>query len=384
LNVIPELVAHGPEETRGAAEDDVLRLQGLTKSYGAECVLDDVSLSVAEGEFVTLLGPSGSGKTTTLMSVAGFVEIDDGDILIDGRNVSGLPPHRRDIGMVFQNYALFPHLTVLKNVTFPLRMRGIKGAEGRRRATEILEVVGLAGFASRTPRQLSGGQQQRVALARAMVFEPRLLLLVEPLGALDKNLRTLLQSEIMRISRELGATTLYVTHDQDEAMTMSDRIAVYSDGRIRQCGTPEEIYTRPASVFVAEFLGESNILRGAPESSGRFRTAAGPTIAVPRGGATVMDAEASAVTAVLVRPEVVRVKPVRDGNGEANDDGHTTVTGTVREVAYLGADHRRVIATTLGPIVSRAAADGNMPTLAVGDEVSVSWPTSACAVLRDE
>jgi putative spermidine/putrescine transport system ATP-binding protein len=356
----------------------VLRLEGLHKSYGAEKVLDDVSLSVRDGEFLTLLGPSGSGKTTTLMSVAGFVSTDEGEIWLDGRDVSSVPPHRRNIGMVFQSYALFPHLSVLKNVTFPLAMRGIKGDAARRKGEAILSVVGLAGYEDRSPRQLSGGQQQRVALARAMVFEPRLLLMDEPLGALDKNLRTQLQSEIVRISRELGATTLYVTHDQEEAMTMSDRIAVYSDGRIRQCGTPEEVYGRPNCVFVAEFLGESNILQGERGPEGTFRTSAGSVMAVPRTGW----AEGGAA-AVLVRPQMVSVEPAGDWPDASSDDGHTRVAGTVRELAYLGADERRVVDTPLGVVVSRSSVTSEA-RLSVGDAVTISWPTSACRVLSDE
>ena len=273
-----ERIENAPARPQGA---DILRLENLTKSYGAERVLHDVSLSIAEGEFVTLLGPSGSGKTTTLMCVAGFTGLDTGSIWLAGRDVGGLPPHKRDIGMVFQNYALFPHLNVLKNVLFPLRMRRIGREDARRRALEVLATVGLAGYEQRKPAQLSGGQQQRVALARALVFHPRLLLMDEPLGALDKNLRVFLQTEIVRISRELGATVMYVTHDQEEAMTMSDRIAVYGHGRIRQCGTAVEIYERPNSVYVAEFLGESNILRGSNDDRRRFRTASGAVIPVP-------------------------------------------------------------------------------------------------------
>jgi putative spermidine/putrescine transport system ATP-binding protein len=313
------------------------------------------------------------------MSVAGFVQTDSGEIWLDGRDVSALPPHRRNIGMVFQSYALFPHLSVLKNVTFPLGMRGIKGEEARRKAESILAVVGLAGFEDRSPRQLSGGQQQRVALARAMVFEPRLLLMDEPLGALDKNLRTLLQSEIVRISRELGATTLYVTHDQEEAMTMSDRIAVYSDGRIRQCGSPVEVYNHPNSVFVAEFLGESNILRGERGTEGTFRTASGTLIAVPANRWPNGPA-----AAVVVRPQMVQVERAGDWPEATSDDGHTRAPGTVREIAYLGADERRVVDTELGVVVSRSSVTADAPRFDVGDAVTVSWPTSACAILRDD
>jgi putative spermidine/putrescine transport system ATP-binding protein len=242
--------------------------------------------------------------------------------------------------------------------------------------------VGLAGFEDRSPRQLSGGQQQRVALARALVFRPRLLLMDEPLGALDKNLRNSLQSEIMRISRELGATSLYVTHDQEEAMTMSDRIAVYCNGRIRQLGTPEEIYARPNSVFVAEFMGESNVVRGAL-GAGSFESAAGPAIPVAPGTAGRVDVSDGTGCAVLVRPECVRVEP-SGPDAPASSNGTTRVTGTVRELAYLGADQRRVVVTPLGVIVSRSPVEESAPRLSVGDDVVVSWPTSASNVLRDE
>ena len=220
------------------------------------------------GEFVTLLGPSGSGKTTTLRMIAGFTSPTGGSIEIDGQDMTRVPPHRRDVGMVFQNYALFPHMTAAQNVAFPLRMRKQSRAEIDRRVGDALDLVKLRHLADRYPRQLSGGQQQRIALARAVVFEPRLLLMDEPLGALDRKLREALQLEIIRISRELGATVLYVTHDQEEALVMSDRIAIFNEGRIEQLGSGEDLYDRPASLFVADFIGESNILRGRYEADG--------------------------------------------------------------------------------------------------------------------
>jgi spermidine/putrescine ABC transporter ATP-binding subunit len=240
----------------------VVTLSSLKKQFGGVGAVDDVSLDIAGGEFLTLLGPSGSGKSTTLMMIAGFEVPDGGDIAIDGRSVVELSPHRRNIGMVFQNYALFPHLTVADNIGFPLKQRRIGRAERSQMVQEVLELVRLPGYGSRYPRQLSGGQQQRVALARAMVFRPRLLLMDEPLGALDKQLRESLQLEMRRLHAELGITFIYVTHDQEEALTMSDRIAVMNEGRIAQLGRPEELYDRPTSRFVASFLGESNFLPG--------------------------------------------------------------------------------------------------------------------------
>src|SRR5580698_7950692 len=241
-------------------------LSGLEKRYDNVGAVRGVSLDIRSGEFLTLLGPSGSGKTTTLMMIAGFEVPSAGDIAIDGRSVVALPPHKRNIGMVFQNYALFPHLTVAENIGFPLKQRGVDRATRARKVAESLELVRLPGYQARTPRQLSGGQQQRVALARAIVFRPRLLLMDEPLGALDKQLREGLQFEMRRLHADLGITFIYVTHDQQEALTMSDHIAVMNEGLIAQVGSPEDIYDRPCDRFVAAFIGESNFLPGVVRS----------------------------------------------------------------------------------------------------------------------
>jgi putative spermidine/putrescine transport system ATP-binding protein len=240
-----------------------LRLRNVVKSYdGKSHAVDGLSIDIARGEFVTFLGPSGSGKTTTLLMIAGFEQPTDGVIELAGENLASRRPYQRNIGMVFQSYALFPHMTAWKNVVFPLKMRRFPKNEMKARANRMLELVGLRPLAERYPRELSGGQQQRVALARALVFDPDVLLLDEPLGALDKNLREQLQLEIKRIHRELGITMIYVTHDQTEAMTMSDRIAVFRTGRIEQVGSPLDIYHRPVNRFVGEFIGESNFLTG--------------------------------------------------------------------------------------------------------------------------
>src|SRR5580658_6506385 len=233
-------------------------LSGLEKRYGSVGAVCGVSLDIRSGEFLTLLGPSGSGKTTTLMMIAGFETPTGGDIAIDGTSVVAMPPYRRNIGMVFQNYALFPHLTVADNIGFPLKQRGVGKAERAKLVGEALELVHLPGYGERYPRQLSGGQQQRVAFARAIVFKPRLLLMDEPLGALDKQLRENLQLEMRRLHADLGITFIYVTHDQEEALIMSDRIAVMNEGRIVQLGKPEQLYDRPCDQFVASFIGESN------------------------------------------------------------------------------------------------------------------------------
>ena len=247
--------------------------------------MQDVSVTIAPGSFFTLLGPSGSGKTTTLMMVAGFAYPTRGEVFVDGKPMAGLPPQKRDLGMVFQSYAVFPHLTVFDNIAFPLQIRRARRAEIRQRVGEALELVRLTGYEQRLPRQLSGGEQQRVALARALVFRPRVLLMDEPLGALDKKLRAHMQLELKHIQRHLHVTVIYVTHDQEEALTMSDRVAVMQRGRIEQVGTPAELYEAPASRFVADFLGESNFLDGvvvgAP-TAGRWPGPRGRRARVPR------------------------------------------------------------------------------------------------------
>ncbi|MBU4426573.1 MAG: ABC transporter ATP-binding protein [Desulfobacterales bacterium] len=246
--------------------DIILEMNSLSKRYESFFAVDHISSEVKKGEFLTLLGPSGSGKTTTLMMIAGFVEPTSGDILIEGSSIVSKPPHKRDVGMVFQNYALFPHLTVFENIAFPLKMRKTEKSEIEKRVNDVLELVRLPEVSGRYPKQLSGGQQQRIALARALVFNPPLLLMDEPLGALDKQLREHMQLEIKHIQEDLDITVIYVTHDQAEALTMSDTIAVMNHGKIMQYGSAEDLYERPANKFVAEFIGESNFLEGKIES----------------------------------------------------------------------------------------------------------------------
>jgi putative spermidine/putrescine transport system ATP-binding protein len=278
-----------------------LTLDQVSKTYdGQHRAVDRVSLDIQPGEFVSFLGPSGSGKTTTLMMIAGFEHASSGAIRIAGRAIDNVPAYARNIGMVFQNYALFPHLSVADNVAFPLRMRGVAKSEKKRRVRAALEMVGLCAFASRQPAALSGGQQQRVALARALVFEPDVVLLDEPLGALDKAMREHMQIELKRIHRDLGVTMIYVTHDQTEAMTMSDRIAVFNAGRIEQIGTPDEVYFEPASRFVASFVGDSNLFEGQALGDGRFALAGGDFMGRKR-----VEAAAGAKVDVLLRPEMI-------------------------------------------------------------------------------
>jgi spermidine/putrescine ABC transporter ATP-binding subunit len=358
-----------------------LQLVGVSKRYGDTVALQDVSLDVADGEFLTLLGPSGSGKTTTLQIVAGFVTPDHGTVVLDGRDLTRVPPHRRNVGMVFQNYALFPHMTVAENVAFPLESRGVPRSETRRRVEEALETVRLGGLDRRLPRQLSGGQQQRVALARAIVFRPPLLLMDEPLGALDKKLRERLQLEIMEISRGLGVTVIYVTHDQEEALFMSHRIAVYHRGRIEQLGTPAQLYERPTSAFVAGFIGDSNMFSGIVDRSSPV-----PLMRVGER-AIRLDEKALGMLAgqrltVVVRPERLRVE--RAGTAVPGTRA-ARLAGRVREAIYLGAMRKYVIDLELGMrAVARVQTGGEADGLAIGAPVEVSWDPSDGVLVAGE
>ncbi len=314
------------KEGRQGVTGSYLEIRDLVKSYdGRQQAVRGISLDIVKGEFVSFLGPSGSGKTTTLMMVAGFEQPTAGRIILGGREIAPIPPHKRNIGMVFQNYALFPHMTAAENVGFPLRMRKRPAAEIARRSAEALAMVGLGDFAGRQPRELSGGQQQRVALARALVFEPDVLLLDEPLGALDKNLREHMQVEIKRIHRELGITTIYVTHDQTEAMTMSDRIAVFSQGVVEQFAAPLDVYLRPATRFVGGFVGDSNFF-AATGRPGMLEIEGLGSLSLPQAAAS-----ASGRYDVLVRPEAISLW--RDGSTSA---GHCVVPFTVTALVNYG------------------------------------------------
>jgi putative spermidine/putrescine transport system ATP-binding protein len=302
-----------------------ITMRGLTKRYGPVTAVDAIDLDAHPSEFLTLLGPSGSGKTTTLNMVAGFVDVTEGELRIDDREMTNLPPYKRNIGMVFQHYALFPHMTVEENIEYPLRQRSVPKAERRTMVARALETVGLGDLGRRRPKELSGGQQQRVALARAMVYSPRVLLMDEPLGALDKKLRDSLQLEIKRIHAELGTTFVYVTHDQDEALVLSDRIAVFNDGRIEQIGTPTELYEHPDSLFVAQFLGESSLFHGIVHD-GREVDANGHRLAASRG-----EQPNGTPVAVVVRPERIRIEP--DG---PRPDSNNAVPGRILQHIYFG------------------------------------------------
>ncbi|MDQ4214453.1 ABC transporter ATP-binding protein [Microbacterium capsulatum] len=323
--------------TRPAA---TLEFRDVRRSFGAAVALDGLSLELVPGEMLALLGPSGCGKTTALRMVAGFEQPDSGAVLLDGRDVSATPAHRRDVGMVFQSYSLFPHLTAAENVAFGMRMRGMPSAKRRQRAHELLELVGLPAHGGRLPRQLSGGQQQRVALARALALEPRVLLLDEPLSALDAQVRQALRDEIRRLQQELGITTLFVTHDQEEALCMSDRVAVMRGGRLEQCATPHELYEAPATPFVAGFVGAMNRLPGRITRRGIEVESLGATYAV-RHSLSGTTPRAGVEVDLLVRPERVRLTP--DPAGPLRVVAASFLGATVRVTARTD-DGREVIA----------------------------------------
>lgn len=329
-----------------------LLIEGVARRFGEVVALDHVSLQVAQGELLTILGPSGSGKTTLLKVVAGFETPDAGRVTVGGADITSLPPAKRDIGMVFQNYALFSHLSVAANVAFPLEMRNVARAEIERRVAEALAMVELKGYEARLPRQLSGGQQQRVALARAIVFNPRLLLLDEPFGALDRKLRETMQLEVRRLQRRLGLTTIFITHDQEEALVLSDRIAVMNRGTIQQIATTTEIYERPANDFVADFVGESNIFHGTIAAPGTVTLDGGRALQVRS------DKPVGTKVGVLMRPE-------RFASSGAN-----AFSGEVIESVYLGTSFKLRLACEGGlELLVRQPARGALP--ATGTRVTV-------------
>ena len=343
--------------------DPVLELDSIRKQYGAHVAVADISLRLARGEFLTFLGPSGSGKTTTLMMVAGLQQPDRGTIVLDGKGVGRLPAYRRDIGMVFQHYALFPHMSVRRNVAFPLEMRRVGRTEAANRVAAALAMVGLPGLGDRLPRELSGGQQQRVALARAMVCRPALLLMDEPLGALDKALREQLQLEIKRLHREQRMSVLYVTHDQSEALTMSDRIAVFNEGRIEQIGTPSDLYDTPATRFVAGFVGETNFCDGTVVGHDGGHTMVGALGAVlPVSSRIAVQAGRSVV--VAVRPERVRMGGAGAG-----------LAAELIDLIHLGSSRRFVarLASGLEWTILMQADAADASGLRPGAKVTLSW-----------
>ena len=353
-----------------------VRFENVQKSYDGEIlVVKDLNLDIPKGEFLTMLGPSGSGKTTSLMMLAGFEPATHGDIYLNNQSINNVPPHKRGIGMVFQNYALFPHMSVAENLAFPLKVRKMGAAEIEAKVQRALDMVELPQMGGRRPAQLSGGQQQRVAVARALVFDPELILMDEPLGALDKQLREQMQYEIKHIHENLGVTVVYVTHDQSEALTMSDRIAVFEDGVIQQLSTPDDLYERPNNSFVAQFIGENNKLNGTVSAI------SGDTCKVDLDGggsvtaAAVNIGDVGSRTTLSLRPERVEIDP---------SDGQVTnvVTGEIKELIYLG-DHIRTRMLVAGnpEFIVKVPNSADHKPLAEGKEVKIGWMAEDCRAL---
>ena len=363
-----------------AATGHALGLRGLTRRYGSFVAVDDVSLEVGQGEFLTLLGPSGSGKTTILMAVAGFVAPSEGAVLLDGQDITPLPPEKRNFGMVFQGYALFPHMTVAENVSFPLRVRGMSRAERDQKVRGALDLVQLAAFADRLPKQLSGGQQQRVALARALVFDPNLLLLDEPLSALDKKLRAELQEELKALHRRIGRTFVNVTHDQEEALSLSDRIAILNHGKLVQAGAPGALYDRPRTRFVADFLGKSNFLEGVVRQAhpGGFMLEAGAAQLVVALPESEPSPATGARSLLSLRPEKITVL----AEGEAAEN---VVEGRIVSWAYLGAGFSlRIETADLGEIRANLPTWRSAFAPAEGLPVRLGWPAEAAVPVAED
>ncbi len=357
-----------------------VQLQAVSKRFGEHTAVETVTLTIAAGEFFSLLGPSGCGKTTTLRIVAGFEMPSAGKVFLNGAEITERPAHLRRIGMVFQHYALFPHLSVFENVAFPLRLRRAQAAEIRQRVSEALEMVRLPGLAGRMPAQLSGGQQQRVALARALVFHPSVVLLDEPLGALDLKLRKAMQLELKTLQREIGLTFVYVTHDQEEALTMSDRIAVMDRGRVLQVGDPRSIYQRPSSRFVADFIGVSNFL------SGRVRETGVEAVIELDGGGEVraertVDLAVGQTVSVAIRPERMRLESAPVGP----ERGWNALTGVIRELVYTGSDTQYFVEVgASGAVMVRVPNDAPVEARRPaerGDRAWVRWEVGSTAIL---
>lgn len=353
----------------GSHNDAFVAFEHVQKSYdGVQLVVKDLNLNIGKGEFLTMLGPSGSGKTTCLMMLAGFETATHGEIRLDGQPINSVPPHKRGIGMVFQNYALFPHMTVGENLAFPLEVRGMGKSEREAKIKRALDMVQMGSFISRRPAQLSGGQQQRIALARALVFDPKLVLMDEPLGALDKQLREHMQFEIKHLHETLGITVVYVTHDQGEALTMSDRVAVFNDGKIQQLAPPADLYERPENSFVAQFIGENNKLPGTIEElsgdKALVRLSTGELIDATPVNVT----QKGQATLVSIRPERVEFKP------EMMPAGAHMIDAEVIEVIYMG-DILRVVMRVAGSdgFVMKMRNTLGQTRLSPGQKIKVGW-----------
>jgi len=368
----------GPASQTDSHKASAIQIEGLRREFGNIAAVANVSLEIKEGEFITLLGPSGSGKTTTLMMIAGFLFPTSGDIRIGTDSIVSKPAHKRNIGIVFQNYSLFPHMTVFDNIAFPLKMRKRDLGEIQERVSRFLELVKLSGFEQRYPKQLSGGQQQRVALARALVFDPPILLMDEPLGALDKNLREAMQLEIKDIQERLQITTIYVTHDQSEALTMSDRIVVMNNGGIEQIGTAEELYERPANRFVASFIGESNFLEGqvthVAENAIQVTSDRGVEFKIPHENGLGIGES----VCVVLRPEKLSFLV-----GDEKPINWNTVEGAIEEEIYLGEIRRYKVKIFEDQVLSiKISSATEVKHHERGTRVTVGWKWSDGIVVR--
>ncbi len=360
-----------------SSEKAFVKFDRVQKSYDGETlVVKDLNLELPKGEFLTMLGPSGSGKTTCLMMLAGFETATHGDILLDGVSINNIPPHKRGIGMVFQNYALFPHMSVAENLAFPLEVRKIDKAEREAKISRALDMVEMGSFAGRRPTQLSGGQQQRIALARALVFEPELVLMDEPLGALDKQLREKMQFEITNLAHDLGITVVYVTHDQTEALTMSDRVAVFNDGRIQQLASPDKLYEEPENSFVAQFIGENNTLQGAVVELKKDRA----LVQLDDGG--LIECKPVNISAVGERTRIsIRPERVEYNKKRMSKSAHT-LTAEVLEFIYMGDIFRtrlRVAGNDEFIVKTRNAPD--QERLTPGQQIEIGWLPEDCRAL---
>ncbi|SEI18623.1 ABC transporter ATP-binding protein [Pseudomonas fuscovaginae UPB0736] len=353
----------------------LVSLRNLNKHYGDFAAVDNISLDIKDGEFLTFLGSSGSGKSTTLSMLAGFESPSSGEILVGGKSLVNVPPHKRDIGMVFQRYSLFPHLSVRDNIAFPLAIRKLAAAEREKRVDAMLKLVQLEQFAHRRPAQLSGGQQQRVAIARALVYEPRILLMDEPLGALDKKLREDLQDELRQLHRRLGITIVYVTHDQEEAMRLSQRIAIFSHGKIVGLGSGYDLYQNPPNAFVASFLGNSNFLRIKAQGNGAA-SFEGQTLSIRLTAGLQHDQDAL----LMVRPEKALALSLEQSSGEPLAAGWNQVTATVNEVLFLGESQTCSVVTLGGTAMTVKALSATGMPLKAGDLVAVRWATADACV----
>jgi len=363
----------------GTTDNNGLRLERLSKNFGEFIAVEDVNLHIRRGEFLTILGPSGSGKTTLLMIIAGFLEATTGDIQFDGMSIMSLRPEKRNFGMVFQGYALFPHMTVRQNIAYPLEVR--KGARDEivKRVDEMLELVQLETFGDRLPRQLSGGQQQRVALARALIFDPLVLLLDEPLGALDKKLRSNVQTQLKHLHRKVGKTFVYVTHDQEEALSMSDRVVIMNHGRVVQVGSPQELYERPSTVFASKFIGKSNILRGVVNQVDGNEVLY--AIADKYFQQLVSNEKFSKNDEIILalRPEKIKIARCKVASNEVN-----ILVGRIIDITYFGSTISVNVETdSVGEFIVEVQAWNNQETLEEGQKISLTWSLDAAFTVKD-